>query len=97
MVKNNIFILFILIYVQLFSNYSNLALVEFKDKGNNNQDINLPVYQNYIQAIKNLDLEYINASKWQNIAIFNYNDIEKVEQIKQLPFRQKCKIWLYSK
>lgn len=91
MVKNNIFILFILIYVQLFSNYSNLALVEFKDKGNNNQDINLPVYQNYIQAIKNLDLEYINASKWQNIAIFNYNDIEKVEQIKKLPFVKNIK------
>ena len=90
MVKNSLFIICtIFCYFHTFSECSNLALVFFKDKENKNISLDAPVNKNNIQKIESIGLEYKNSSRWLNAAIFIYNDVEKINSIKQLDFVEK--------
>ena len=48
----------------------------------------VPINQSYIQQIKNLDLEYVGASKWLNTIMVEITDENVVNQLQNLSFVQ---------
>ncbi len=90
MVKNKLILFLILFQLYAFSQNANLVIVEFKDKGvDNNSSIDAPINDTYIDTISKLNLHFINASKWLNTAIFKYEDIDVIDKIKTFSFVQK--------
>lgn len=89
MVKINLLIILYFFTYLAFSNCINLVLVHFTDKGNGLNDIESEVNKQYISTINDVGFEYINSSKWFNVAIFSYEDADKIEEIKKLPFVEK--------
>ena len=51
-------------------------------------DKDVPIDQQYIQQIKNLDLQYIGASKWLNAVMVEISNETTQTQISNLPFVQ---------
>jgi len=88
MVKNKLFLFFVCCIFYSFSENANLILIEFKDKGNYSRDIDVPVNLSYIDSIRQFNINFVNASKWMNTAIFKYYDVAVIDSIKKFPFVQ---------
>lgn len=87
MVKNNLFILFLLYFTNCYTQTRNLVLLEFTDKAT----IDIPINTTYFDTLSNFNLKFINASKWLNTAIYEYVDVKTIDTLKTLSFIKNIK------